>query len=130
LLRQLIDWETGIGNELAPWAERHGLTVSATALIETFASFETVVQSEFPTMLFPRVLATVLRMSAHYGIVTTDGEARDFGDSAPRWRRKTVLARLGEADILGGNHEVELDPRGASRWRRTKPDRRWRGWQA
>lgn len=82
----LIDWETGIREALAPWAQANRLEDEGDGLIETFGRLETVVESEHPAMVYPEVLFhTLCRMSEHYGVEFRAGDGADFGASVGRW---------------------------------------------
>jgi 2-haloalkanoic acid dehalogenase type II len=82
----LIDWETGISEALAPWAEASGLVSEGAGLIETFGRFETVVESEHPEMVYPAVLFNTLRrMSEHFEVPFSVEIGADFGASVGRW---------------------------------------------
>ncbi len=97
----LIDWETGIAAELAPWAERHGITAGREELLAAFGSSETGVEQEHPTMRYPEVLGVVLdRIAARFGTTATAAERESFGSSVARWPAfpdsAEALARLHE----------------------------------
>lgn len=83
----IIDWETGIRDAL----ERHAaLREFAAPEIESFlAAFgrlETTVQAEFPTWLYPRVLAECFtRLANAFAFPATADDARAFGDSVGAW---------------------------------------------
>lgn len=82
----LIDWETGISEALAPWAEASGLVSEGARLIETFGRFETLVESESPEMIYPAVLySTLQKMSEHYQVPFSAETGADFGASVGRW---------------------------------------------
>ena len=96
----LIDWETGITENLRPWADRHGLEASREDLLAAFSANETAVQSEQPTARYPEVLAEVMRrIGDHFRAEVTAGEATAFGDSVGEWPpfadSHDALARLG-----------------------------------
>ena len=95
----LIDWETGIGAALAPWARRHGVTATPDELMSAFAAIETTVQRESPTMRYPDVLAeTMRRIGRQVGADVSDADALDFGQSVGAWPAfpdsPVALARL------------------------------------
>ena len=97
----LIDWETGIANELDPWALRHGITADRDQLLQAFAASETVVQQRSPGLLYPAVLAETLgHLDEHFGVSSTTEEAEAFGSSVARWPAfpdsAAALARLSE----------------------------------
>ena len=97
----LIDWESGIAAELAPWAERHGIMAGREELLAAFGSGETGVETEHPTMRYPDVLGVVLdRIAARFGTTATAAERERFGSSVARWPAfpdsAEALARLHE----------------------------------
>ena len=82
----LIDWESGILNELKPWASSHGIELSDDALLEAFGDAEARSERETPTRLYPQILENVLeRLAARWSVTLRDGEARTFGESVGRW---------------------------------------------
>jgi 2-haloacid dehalogenase len=82
----LIDWETGIVTALRRWAENHGVRATDAGLLEAFGRFETVVESEHPTTLYPDILGMTLdRIAEHYGAETTEEERTAFGGSVGAW---------------------------------------------
>lgn len=82
----LIDWETGIAAALRPWADRNGLPRSDEQLLTGFAAHETAAEAEYPTMLYPEILATAMKaLGRQLGIPVTDDEAFAFGASVPDW---------------------------------------------
>jgi 2-haloacid dehalogenase len=96
----LIDWETGITENLRPWADRHGLEVSREDLLAAFSANDTAVQSEQPTARYPEVLAEVMRrIGDRFRAEVTADEATAFGDSVGEWPpfadSHDALARLG-----------------------------------
>jgi 2-haloacid dehalogenase len=96
----LIDWETGITENLRHWADRHGLEVSREDLLAAFSANETAVQSEQPTARYPEVLAEVMRrIGDRFRAEVTADEATSFGDSVGEWPpfvdSHDALARLG-----------------------------------
>lgn len=82
----LIDWETGILNELRPWAARHGLTLDGETLLEAFAEEEAACERDTPKTLYPQILASVLeRLAQRWSVQIDEGEAPEFGRSVGRW---------------------------------------------
>jgi 2-haloacid dehalogenase len=82
----LIDWETGIRQALQPWAAEHGLEATAGELLSRFGAHEHVIQTQSPTLVYPRVLADALRrVGADLGVEVTDADAADFGESVGSW---------------------------------------------
>ena len=49
----LIDWESGILNELKPWTTSHGIEVSDDALLEAFGDAEARSERKTPTRPVP-----------------------------------------------------------------------------
>jgi 2-haloacid dehalogenase len=82
----LIDWETGILAELTPWADRHGLRVSADDLLTRFARIETEVERRNGASLYPTILALVLdQLADGLGTHATADECASFGGSVGQW---------------------------------------------
>jgi 2-haloacid dehalogenase len=82
----LIDWETGIADELRPWAERQSLVADDAAVLGAFAEVETTVEREWPTELYPAVLAeTLRRIGRRFGVAVSRRDAESFGASVGRW---------------------------------------------
>jgi 2-haloalkanoic acid dehalogenase type II len=82
----LIDWETGLLNELRPWSAKHGLKPGDDAILEAFAQVESPVQAESPRMIYRDVLAeTHRRLARNWGIAADEGAAKAFGASIARW---------------------------------------------
>lgn len=97
----LIDWETGVANELEPWAAAHGLVETRGALLDAFASGESHVQQRAPGLRYPAVLAETMRhVDRRYGVTSSAAEVRAFGASVVRWPAfadsAEALARLQE----------------------------------
>jgi 2-haloacid dehalogenase len=82
----LIDWETGITGELRRWATAQGVDATDTDLLAAFGRFETGVEAEHPTEIYPDVLAMTLdRIADHFGAAATDEERASFGSSVGSW---------------------------------------------
>jgi 2-haloalkanoic acid dehalogenase type II len=82
----LIDWETGIANALRPWAVRSGIDLDDQSLIAAHGRYETHVQDEMPTALYPIILGeTLRRVGAELGAPVTDDDAVTYGDSVKDW---------------------------------------------
>ncbi|MFV0257179.1 MAG: haloacid dehalogenase [Acidimicrobiales bacterium] len=97
----LIDWETGIGQVLVPWARRAGVGLGVDQLVERFGAVETGVQADHPTWPYPEVLVEVLhRIGAGLGVPVSDVDAEAFGRSVGAWPAfgdsADALARLAE----------------------------------
>ena len=82
----LIDWETGIANELRPWAVGNGLDLDDQALIAAHGRYETHVQDEMPSAIYPDILGeTLRRVGAELGAPVTEADAAAYGDSVKDW---------------------------------------------
>jgi 2-haloacid dehalogenase len=82
----LIDWETGIANALRPWATRNGLDLDDQALIAAHGRYETHVQDDMPSALYPVILGeTLRRVGSELGANVTDDDAATYGDSVKDW---------------------------------------------
>src|SRR3954463_15560022 len=82
----LIDWEAGIAAVLSPWARQHGLEVNDEELLLAYADNEAAVEREFPTALYPAVLAPAFRRTGDVlGRPVGDEWAQRLGDSVPNW---------------------------------------------
>lgn len=82
----LIDWETGIADALAPWAERNGLDADRTALLAAFARHESARQRAHPELRYPELLERVFEDIAHdFGVPPTQSDAAAFGESVQDW---------------------------------------------
>ncbi len=82
----LIDWETGILNELKPWAARRGLTLGNDALLTAFAEEEAACERSTPEKLYPQLLESVLeRLAERWSVLLDEGQAPEFGRSVGRW---------------------------------------------
>jgi 2-haloacid dehalogenase len=95
----LIDWEAGISAALAPWVERHGIALSADALLERYAAVEKEEERESPSSLYPEILAAALRnLGADVGAAVTDDDEERLSRSVPDWPAfpdsPAALARL------------------------------------
>ncbi len=82
----LIDWETGILNELKPWAARHGLRLDDETLLKAFAEEEAACERETPKKLYPQILESVLeRLAERWSVKPEEEEAPEFGRSVGKW---------------------------------------------
>lgn len=82
----LIDWETGIAEALAPWAERNGVTADRAALLASFAEHETKRQQQNPDTRYPDVLELVFEdIAGDFGVKPTRADAYEFGESVQHW---------------------------------------------
>ena len=82
----LIDWETGMGKRLEPWAKRHGITLSKDAMLEKFNGIEHRWETTHPRMPYPTFLTNVHREFAReLGAPADDSEAEGFGAAIGEW---------------------------------------------
>ena len=122
----LIDWETGLCTVLGEWADRRGLGLPAEDLLSGFSSFESPVQSERPTMLYPDVLATSLRrFGEQLGAEVSDQDAGRIARSVPDWPafpdspaalatlaghyRLIILSNVDRTSFAGSNERLGVD---------------------
>jgi 2-haloacid dehalogenase len=82
----LIDWETGIRNALAGWRRLEDVQVADHELIEAFGRHEWREEEENPTLLYPEILARVLkRMAKDWGVRVSPDVLKAFGHSVGDW---------------------------------------------
>jgi 2-haloacid dehalogenase len=97
----LIDWETGIGAVLEPWAREQGLDLTIEELLVAYGDSEAAVQRETPTALYPEILAAAFRRTGtQFGRPVSEEWAQRLGASVPDWPAfpdsADALARLAE----------------------------------
>lgn len=82
----LIDWESGIANELMAWTKKHDFDISREQLLVDFSDYEAAAERDFPDTLYPEILAkSMAGLSNQYGIEATEEDLATFGDSVQRW---------------------------------------------
>ena len=82
----LIDWESGIYNELRPWLARNNLSISRDEILETFGQYEAEQETTTPAMLYPDLLAEVhKKLAQRWGLTPNAGDALRFGASVGNW---------------------------------------------
>lgn len=82
----LIDWESGLLAALAPWRRREGIEVADAMVLEAFAHLESRQQAATPGLLYPDILAAVLKaLGKQLGGAVTDADALAFGGSVGDW---------------------------------------------
>jgi 2-haloacid dehalogenase len=82
----LIDWETGIGEALAPWLVRAGLGLRRDQILEAFAELESAQQVATPSLRYPELLAKVHRgLAERFGVAPDPKAAERFGASVGNW---------------------------------------------
>ncbi len=82
----LIDWESGIYAALQPLLARSAPGLSRDAVLETFARHESAQETETPSKVYSKLLATVhRRLAQEWGVAPVDSENERFGASIPDW---------------------------------------------
>jgi 2-haloalkanoic acid dehalogenase type II len=82
----LIDWESGISAVLGPWATRNGIPFSIDNLLERYAAVEAREEREWPSALYPEILAAAMRnLAASVGAAATDDDCARLAHSVPDW---------------------------------------------
>ena len=82
----LIDWESGIANELLEWTAKNKYEVSREQVLVDFSDYEAAAERDFPDLIYPKVLAKAMEgLSSQYGIPVTADDLETFGNSVPRW---------------------------------------------
>jgi len=82
----LIDWETGLGEALAPLARKAHRPESRDQLLEAFGRHEVSQQAQTPDLVYSQLLARVYRrLAKEWDARVTDEEASAFGASVPDW---------------------------------------------
>jgi 2-haloalkanoic acid dehalogenase type II len=82
----LIDWETGIVDQILPWLEAHGATPSRDALLKAFGQRESHHQEASPGLRYPELLARVHQdIARDFDVAPDDEAARAFGHSVGDW---------------------------------------------
>jgi 2-haloacid dehalogenase len=82
----LIDWEAGIAAVLGPWGRAARPELTDEDLLLAYADEEARIEKEYPTTLYPQVLAEAFRATGEkLGIPVTDADAEKLGSSVPEW---------------------------------------------
>ena len=82
----LIDWESGLGSVLVPWAREQGLDLTDEELLLAYSGNEAAVQAETPEALYPDVLATAFRRTGEaLDRPVSDEWATRLAGSVPDW---------------------------------------------
>jgi len=122
----LIDWESGILAAVRPWLADRGAAREAEDILETFADIENRLEAEQPAMLYPHILAAVMKeMSGRWGVTCGDAQAAAFGASVPDWPafpdsaealaylkrhyRLVILSNVDRASFGGSNRRLGVD---------------------
>lgn len=122
----LIDWETGIGAILGPWARRSDPSVTDEDVLVAYAEHEAAVEREYPATRYPDVLREAFRRTgAALGFEVTDADAEMLGTSVPDWpafddsaaalqrleRHCTliILSNVDRAGFAGSNRRLQVE---------------------
>jgi 2-haloacid dehalogenase len=113
----LIDWEAGLLGVLRPWADEHSLELSNEDLLLAYADGEAAVMREFPSKLYPELLAAGFqRAGNHLGTPVSLEWAQRMGSSVPDWPAfpdsADALQRLGrhyDLVILSNVHHAGFE---------------------
>jgi 2-haloacid dehalogenase len=82
----LIDWETGILNELRPWLESCGASANDNEILEAYGAAEIETERRQPGNNYRMVLGLTHELvSLKFGIEPKKAMAEDFADSVQRW---------------------------------------------
>jgi 2-haloacid dehalogenase len=82
----LIDWETGIGETLAPWLVGGGVSLGRDQILEAFAELESAQQVATPSLRYPELLAKVhVGLAERFGVAPDPKAAERFGASVGNW---------------------------------------------
>jgi 2-haloacid dehalogenase len=97
----MIDWETGIIDQLRPWVDAHGVRLSDVDLLEGFGHSESAQEAETPQALYPSILEGVHhQLATRWGMPHDEKTAVRFGESVGSWPAFSdsadALARLKE----------------------------------
>ena len=122
----LIDWETGIGAVLGPWARRHDPSLTDEQALVAYSEHEAAVEAERPGIGYPDVLREAFRRTgAALGFAVTDAEADSFGLSVPDWPafhdssealqrlkahyRLIILSNVDRESFAGSNRRLDVE---------------------
>lgn len=82
----LIDWETGMVENLKPLTNRAGATLSRNQILQAHARHESSQQRQTPGRHYQALLATVYRrLAEEWGVRTSWDECRTYGRSVRDW---------------------------------------------
>jgi len=82
----MIDWETGIIDQLRPWVEAQRMHLSDVDLLDAFGLAESAQEAETPQALYPIILERVhYRLAARWGLAHDEKAAVRFGESVGAW---------------------------------------------
>lgn len=82
----LIDWETGILQELKPWLSQNNVQLSDDAILQAYASSESKIETDLPDLPYTDVLYRVYQsLAKEWNIPPSDDEATKFSLSVKNW---------------------------------------------
>ncbi len=82
----LIDWESGMVDNLAPLTARAGRELGRDEILEAHARHESAQQAQTPWLPYRRLLAVVYRrLAEEWGLVARWAECLAYGDSVRNW---------------------------------------------
>lgn len=82
----LIEWETGLYENLKPLAKQAGLSAGRDTILATFAKHEVAQQVKTPELRYADLLARVYQnMAQEWTVHGSDSDAEAFGQSVPTW---------------------------------------------
>ncbi|ODT66074.1 MAG: haloacid dehalogenase, type II [Pelagibacterium sp. SCN 63-23] len=82
----LIDWETGMIENLRPLTDKVGDQLTRDAILEAHARHESFHQAQTPGRRYSDILSTVyLRLAEEWGVPVSLEECRDYGHSVGNW---------------------------------------------
>jgi 2-haloacid dehalogenase len=119
----LIDWETGLGAVLGPWARDRELGVDDEALLAAYSAHEARAEAEHPGESYPAILARSMReLGGEFDTEVTDEDAQRLAGSVPDWPafpdspgalatlstryRLIILSNVDRASFVGSNRRL------------------------
>lgn len=82
----LIDWETGILQAFKPICQKNNLNITDDQILEAFAEAETALQQQYPTLLYPDILAkVVVELGKQWQIDIDQTDQVQFASSVGDW---------------------------------------------
>jgi putative hydrolase of the HAD superfamily len=122
----LIDWEAGLAAVLASWARDRGLELSQEELLTAYAPLEAAIEDEYPSELYPEVLArSMRRLGELLGAEVRDEDAARLAASVPDWPafpdshdallalgkhfKLIILSNVDRASFAGSNRRLNVE---------------------
>jgi 2-haloacid dehalogenase len=119
----LIDWETGLGGVLGPWARARQLGIDDEALLAAYSAHEARAEAEHPGESYPTILARSMReLGREFDTEVTDEDAQRLAGSVPDWPafpdspgalatlstryRLIILSNVDRASFAGSNRRL------------------------